>query len=269
MPKTRDIVFSRVSVDHLVEGGTRVTWELLPTFTDATPHTFQLEVGFTGLAGATDWVDVGSPVVDTFYVVDSTKRIYGKRLITHYRVELTTSAGTYTSQPAATYGTLNKRDWLLARSIIRKELLRHDKKTSPSGFLLKRKWTTAVIDDHVVVDPLTGEVVKTINTDGKGTDKLGGYFNPVAMFMDLSPETHYTRVDDKVRGTINDVRIKGRAIAFPQLNTKDVWVDATSDKRYFVHSVQHAAEIRGVPVIVNVELRPAPFNHPVYEISLA
>jgi len=270
MPITRDAVFSRVSVDHLVGGGSRISWELQKTFTDATPHTFQLQVGHTGASTADDWADVGSTVVDTFYAVDSTKRVYGKRLITHYRIKLTTASGTYYSKIAATYGLLSQRDWLIAKSIVRKELLRHEKKVSPNGFFLKRKWREGTsIDDHKVVDPLTGEVVKTINTPGKGTSKTGGYYDPVAMFMDLSPETHHIRKDMQGRGTINDVKVTGRAVAFPQLNTKDVWVDATSDKRYFVHSVQHAAEIRGVPIIVNVELRPAAFNDPVYEVAIS
>jgi hypothetical protein len=270
MPTTRDAVFSRVSVDHLVGGGSRVSWELQKTFTDATPHTFQLQVGNTGVADADDWADTGAAVVDTFYATDSSQRVYGKRLTTHYRVKLTTSGGTYYSKVVATYGLLSQRDWLIAKSIVRKELLRHEKKASPNGFFLKRKWReAATVVDHNVVDPLTGDVIKTINTPGKGTSKTGGYYDPVAMFMDLSPETHNIKSDQQGRGTIDDVRITGRAIAFPQLNAKDVWVDATSDKRYFVHSVQHAAEIRGVPIIVNVELRPAAFNDPVYEVTIS
>tara|TARA_Y100001938_G_scaffold120883_1_gene168018 strand:- start:9020 stop:9832 length:813 start_codon:yes stop_codon:yes gene_type:complete len=269
MPRTRDAVFSRVSVDHLVGGGSRVSWELQKTFTDPTPHTFQLQFGKTGLGTASDWADVGSSVEDVFYATDSTQRVYGKRLTTHYRVKLTTSAGTYYSEPVATYGLLSKRDWLIAKSIVRKELLRHEKKASPNGYFLKRKWSEGTsITDHQIVDPLTGEVVKTISTPGKGTSKVGGYYDPVAMYMDLSPETHHLRKDMQGKGTINDVRVQGRTIAFPQLNTKDVWVDATSDKRYFVHAVQHSAEIRGVPIIVNVELRPAPFNDPIYEVSI-
>jgi hypothetical protein len=269
MPTTRDAVFKRVSVDHLVGGGSRISWELQKTFTDATPHTFQLQVGVTGVSTADDWADEGAAIVDTFFAVDNTKRVYGKRLTTHYRVKLTTSGGTYLSQPAATYGLLSQRDWLLAKSIIRKELLRLEKKAAPNGFFLKRKWQEGTtIDDHQVVDPLTGEVVKTINTDGKGTSKVGGYYSPLAMFMDLAPETNHIKTDLQNRGTINDIRISGRTVAFPQLNTKDVWVDATSDRRYFIHSVQHAAEIRGVPIIVNVELRPAAFNDPIYEVTI-
>lgn len=270
MPNTRGAVFSRVSVDHLVGGGSRVSWELQKTFTDATPHTFQLQVGNTGVTGADDWADVGSAVVDTFFAVDDTQRVYGKRLTTHYRVKLTTGADVYYSKVAATYGLLSKRDWLIAKSVVRKELLRHDKKTSPNGYFLKRKWReTASIVDHKIVDPLTGETVKTIGTTGKGTSKAGGYYTAVSMFMELSPETHNIKNDRQARATINDVRVTGRTVAFPQLNTKDVWVDSSSDKRYFVHSVQHVAEIRGVPIIVKVELRPAAFNDPVYEVVIS
>lgn len=270
MPNTRGAVFSRVSVDHLVGGGSRVSWELQKTFTDPTPHTFQLQVGNTGVTGADDWADVGAAAVDTFFSVDSTQRIYGKRLTTHYRVKLTAGASVYYSKVAATYGLLSKRDWLLAKAIVRKEMLRHTKKTSPNGYFLKRKWReTASIVNHNIVDPLTGETVRTIGTTGKGTSKAGGYYPAVSMYMELSPETHDVAKDLQGRATINDVRVTGRTVAFPQLNTKDVWVDSTSDKRYFVKTVQHTAEIRGVPIIVKVGLRPAAFNDPIYEVVIS
>jgi hypothetical protein len=267
MPQTRDSVFRRVEVDHLIEGGTRISWSLRRHFKEVGPYVYQLQAGATGVSTADDWVDVGEAGTGIFSLADFTQRVFGKRLTTHYRIKLTTSDAIHYSAPASTYGLLGKRDWLLARAIVRKELLRHNKKSSPNGFLLKRKWTGTVVPDDAVIDPLTGEIIKSSNTDGKGTEFVGGYFAPVPMFIDVSPETNYVQLDPN-RGTINDIEIQGRAIAYPQLNHKDIWVNSTSDERYVIHRVQNVAEIRSVPIIVTVTMRPVSFKDPAYDVEL-
>ena len=207
MPKTRDNVFQRVEVDHLIEGGTRVNWSLRPHFKEVGPYTYQLQVGSSGVTTADDWADIGQTAEDVYQIIDYDKHAYGKRQTTHYRIKLTTSEAIHYSHPAATYGLLDKQDWLIARAIVRRESLRHEKKTSPNGFLLKRKWVGTVVDDPDVVDPLTGEVIKSKDTEGKGTEFVGGYYSPVEMFIDLSPEVNYVQLDPN-RGTVNDIEIQ-------------------------------------------------------------
>ncbi len=58
-PPDCENVFDMVHVSYLIRGGTRVMWELLPTFTDPQPWSFQLQVGETGVEAADDWEDVG------------------------------------------------------------------------------------------------------------------------------------------------------------------------------------------------------------------
>src|SRR6185369_12176846 len=91
--------FNRLIVDYIYAGNARVVWEMQRHFIDPLPHTFQLQVGHTPDNAATDWVDVGSPVQDAFFTVDPTKRLFGKFKDLHYRVKITTPAGTYYSEP--------------------------------------------------------------------------------------------------------------------------------------------------------------------------
>ena len=63
MPATRDRVFDRIVVDHLVRGETRVSWGVLPSFFGAEPYSFQLQWGRTGDPLADDWEDVGAPAL--------------------------------------------------------------------------------------------------------------------------------------------------------------------------------------------------------------
>jgi hypothetical protein len=57
-------------------------------------------------------------------------------------------------------------------------------------------------------------------------------------------------------------------LATDLLGEDDVWVSAKTDDRYFIHRVQHKEEMRGVPLIANVELRLIPFTSAIYTIPI-
>jgi len=239
-----------------------VSWELQRHFIDPTPYTFQLQVGHTADQAAADWVDVGAPVIDTFFTVDPTKRMFGSEQELHYRVELTTSVDTYLSEPFNTLGALSKRDWLHAREILRKEQLRHRIQTSSNGFLLKAIRYGPVCTD--CTDPLTGEVNNSHCGSCFGTGKEGGYFRPLAAsFADLSTSSAREHINPQTATTMENV-VQGRFVADPQLYSYDVWVDESGDARYYIHKVDVAAHIRGVPIIYNVEMRIAQFSDIIY-----
>lgn len=54
----------------------------------------------------------------------------------------------------------------------------------------------------------------------------------------------------------------------PLIDEGDVWVSKKTDDRYYIHKIQNTAEIRGVPLIASVELRPAPFTDVIYQIAI-
>ena len=45
-------------------------------------------------------------------------------------------------------------------------------------------------------------------------------------------------------------------------------MNAASDERYVIHRVQNVAEIRSVPIIVTVTMRPVSFKDPAYEVAI-
>jgi hypothetical protein len=267
VPNTRDNVFDRVVVDHIVAGDTRVVWRLRDDFVDAQPHTFRLQTGESGVAAADDWLNVGSPVVDSFLAFDPTQRDYAITQTSHYRVKLTTAVGEYFSQPAACWSHLHRHDWLNARAVVRRELLRHRVASSEPGWLFKRRQKTAKIVDPHIIDPLTGEVIKTSNTVGIGTGCIGGYFSPVSFWMDLQPTARYSRRDES-RGQVDDINTLGRAVAFPQLDHGDVWASSTGDARYAIHEIRAEALVRNTPIIVSASLRRLSPSDPIYELPL-
>lgn len=259
--------FRRVSVDHMVRGTSRVWWQLDPLFQEPGRRTFQLQVGKTGINEATDWKNVGDPVVDSYVAVDPAWRLSGYDLLTHYRVVLTTPTATYTSQPANCWGELNERDWVLAREIIRKEQLRH-KFVSVPGYLIKIMRSGKACPR--CRDSLTKEVTDSYCPICGGTGFEVGYHPPLPMqCWDLSPQIIQEHTDSEMRGTTRqNAVVTARVIGFPALNRYDVWVNSASDERWVVDTIQVVAAMRGVPLVYQVQLHLLPFSDNTYAIEV-
>lgn len=259
--------FSRVLVSYLTAGGATISWELQRHFIDPAPYTFQLQVGHTFNPEAADWTDVGAAVIDTFFTVDPDKQQFGKWSEVHYRVKLTTGVDTYFSEAEPASGLLSRRDWLLAREITRLEKLRHRIQTSVDGFLLKAiRYGPACTD---CLDPLTQEVTNSHCSTCFGTAFENGYFKPLeSQFFDLSTENTREHLNPNTGTEKQDV-VQARFVGAPQIESYDAWVDATSDKRYYIHRVSVVAKVRNVPIVVDVELRQAPFSDVIYEVPLS
>jgi hypothetical protein len=262
-------VFDRVFVwPQIAAGETRVEWSLHPKFTETGPYVFQLQVGRTGLDEADDWTNVGAPVTDTYYALDDTQRVYGKFQWTHYRIKLTVGSTDYYSVPVAPLGNLTFQDWNKARELIRMEKLRLKQAAGQEGYLLKRKLFGTPCS---CIDRMTGETRKPHHEECYGTGIVGGYFDPYPCFyVDQSTRAHRSHLDGGTgRGTIDDLPIvSGRMLNMPQIFSYDVWVDRDTDQRWMMHKIDSVVEVRGVPLVLSVEMRLLPFSHPVYKIPI-
>jgi len=254
--------FKRIYVDYAVSGSARVTWEMRDEMKDPTPWDFQLQVSKDG--GGDTWTDVGTSVRNTFYAVDDQQRQYGKGLRLMYRVVLTTPWDTYTSENAQVLGLLSKRQWLQARAIIRRTVLRPRGLVDLPGYLMKRKLYGTTCAD--CVDPITGGILNSDCDTCKGTGRTDGYWRATEnTLFDMTPEGDATKRTQK--GTSNDSILVGAFIGMPMVHMNDVWIDANSDRRYIVNSVKSVAEINRVPLIVQAQLRLAEFGDIVYTID--
>jgi hypothetical protein len=258
--------FARVLVDYVVSGGARVSWEMNRHFVDPGPYSFQLQFGRTGNQDADDWIDIGSPVVDTYFTFDLEKRLFGKEMDSFYRVELVTNEGTYYSMIAQADGKLDKRDWLFVREFIRKEQLRHRVMTSVKGYLLKaRRYGPRC---ETCTDTYTEEVQNTNCPDCYGTGFQNGYFEPMQdVYCELQLQGNRTHRDGQTGTQKSDV-LQARFVGDPQLYSYDVWIADYADERYYMHNVQQTGQHRGVNVIFTAELRLAPFTDVIYTFPI-
>lgn len=267
-------VFDRIFVwPQITAGDTRVEWSLKDVFIRSStgPYTFQLQVGRTSQNTADDWVNVGAPVVDGYFALDSTKRVYGKFQWTHYRIKLTVPGVTdpYYSDPQPCMGNLSWTDWNRARDILRMEKVRLRQLAGQEGYLLKLKLFGT---DCECLDPQTKENLNPEHPDCYGTGIEGGYYEPVpCVYADLSPTSHDSHLDGgAMRGTVDDATVvSARLLNYPQVHSGDVWVSRDKDFRWMIHKTSAVAEIRGVPLVLQAEMRLLPFTHPVYNLEIA
>lgn len=261
-------VFDQVVVNYLIKGMAKINWTLLPTFTDPSPLTFQLQVSQTSNPLADDWTDVGLPVVDQYFAFDPDQRVWGKTNWTHYRIKVTSPLNTYYSLPTGGMGTLDRRSWRLAREIVRQRLLAY--RFGPGGqrgYLLKRRWTG--IPCHICLDYITKDVRNPACPSCYGTGFECGYFYPMGCtWAELSPRSKHINIDAQMRGVTADIIVQADMVMVDLMSELDLFVVDVSDERYYVHNVQHTAEMRGVPLTANVELRPVPYSSVIYTIEI-
>lgn len=277
MPNTRTRVFDRITVDHMIRGVTRVSWRLYYSFSAPAPYSFQLQVGRTGLPAADDWEDVGPPATDSVYAVDDTVRLSGASLLTHYRVILTDADGTaYPSNPAAAYGILPLRDWLLAAEIVRKDRLLHRSFIGIPGWLLKRKRVgqvpVAAKYADTLVDPLTGMIVRTQGAGTEvtaGTGIVGGYFAPFRLDVDMPGGGSAAEAGGE-QGTYDAaIDFPGcRFLMLPYVDREDLFVADGSDRRYEIGAVAVSKSHRGVPLFGEATFSLLPASDTAYTIEV-
>jgi hypothetical protein len=279
MPDTRSRVFDRILVDHLVRGSTRVSWGgVYYQFADPQPWSFTLQVGSTGNPLADDWAACAAPTTN-FFAIDPQQRDLGTVRTLHYRVQLTTPNGVYYSNPAAVFGLLNLHDWLIAREVVRKELLRHHLATVP-GWLLKRRRSgptlpaAAAADPRTaVVDPLTGDIMRREGRAAlvtEGTEYVGGYYDALPFSLDTDNLAEFDTVDPQEHGNVNDdaLQVSARALLLPQIVYRDVFVAAHSDLRYELGRVKVTVHQRGVPLVGTVACRRLSFSDVIYTVPV-
>lgn len=269
MPFSENWPFKRVMVDHMFHGITRIWWEHFPTFSDASPITYQLQAGYTGSNSALDWINIGDAAQDAWYLEDdgNDRDPAGKLLLTHYRVVASSAAKTYVSEPAPIWGVLEKKDWLLAQEIVRKERLRLGM-TGMQVYLLKRFRHGSL--NTPALDTLTDEIIDSRHPGSFGTQFKVGYHPPVLLTIDASNWVHEERRggDNPAAHSSLQVSINPRMIAAPFIHTEDILVDAHTDQRWSVDKVAILSNWRGIPLIVQPTLNLLPHNNVVYKIPV-
>jgi len=270
--------FTRIKVQTHLLGGTLISWDIDRRFKELTPYSFTVQFGRN--VWDDSWTDVNAvPVIDVKgVVVDSTHRLWAKHPNIYYRVKLVTGdANTYFSTAQQAIGNISRRDWLLARKVAQNKNLLYTKYGGVKGYFLKQRTFGTSCPGRT--DPVTNEVIPCTDFDTNsvidsdcptcfGTGIQCGYYAAIDMFCMLTPKTR-NQVQHPNRGTSEDMAIRAETLAWPAAEDSDVWIQADSDARYRVQTVQNTAEIRGLPLVQVMELRKAPVTDPIHSLPIS
>lgn len=259
-------VFRRVWIDNIMRGGSIIFWQMLDSFTDEGPWTYQVEWGRT-VNGP--WTEVAvAPVQDTYFTIDPNSHLYAKQIDLYYRVRVTSGAGrTFYSAAARADGGMPQRDWRIAREIIRKEYLFYLKSMGGiRGCLLKRRnWGDRC---RTCTDYDTGQVSQPHCLECFGTGIVGGYYPPLDYWVLLQNPRQQRISRDDQKGMQADKNMVVRAVSYPYIESGDVWVSTDNDRRWIVNNFQEVTVMRTRPLILNLELRLAPASDILYDFPL-
>lgn len=262
---TGSAAFRRVKVLFKVGSGTKIEWELERTCKPAKPTTFFVQFNHTPDLEAEDWVDVAT-VEDAFEATDPDQRLFGGMLqLAYYRIIMREPDGTETISPAQqAVGRANRHDFLIAREILRKELLRLEKFSGARGFLLKVKRFGDECPECLDFD--TREVTDSDCPVCFGKGIIDGYRKPVEFFLELGLGSRNIDTDQNQGASEHIVR-QCRAAGIPQLDHEDLWVRSDTDERFFIQEVSEAARLV-IPLIVMCNLRKIPIDDPAYRVPV-
>ena len=253
---------SAVRISPSYAGGFLYSWEIRGGFNDPAPWTFSVQRGPTDngpweaisptLANVVAWRDGGG------------KNLVGKSNVLYFRVAMETPQGTYFSHAVQPYGDLDRREFLLAREIIRRECLR------------ARVLAGVECDVYIsstfgprcthCIDPVTGMVRNSHCRWCFGTGRYPAYFGPHRMMLSFSTDTAH-RKESSNDGTHETRMFEAMAIGNPVLKKGDVVVDTRQDKRYVVGVASVVSEVRRVACLQRIGFDEAPLSDSIYRIG--
>lgn len=271
-PKTLDCTaFKRLQIITQPRGGTLLSWGLKDRFTAPEPFHFYVDFGRAGTTDG-DWDTLNcDPIVDECTFLDTQQRHFDTLVDYYYRVRLVlpnADCKVYASQPQQANGVWSKKDWLIAREITRKEYLQQDKRTNvtSTGYILKRRKFGQKCTQCSTWD--SSEVEATSCLECYGTGILKGYRTAINYRVTMEAPWDRRRTLSEQAGTQYNIGRQGRGVAYPHLETLDVFVRRDNGDRFIIQNVKTVAEIGGIPLIYMLELRLAPVTDIIYEVPL-
>ena len=259
--------FTRLVVYNGIQEPTYVYWDLRPDMRDKGEYSYQLQVARTPNPTDPEWKNIGEPVTDPAFLTDPDTKSYGYVLDKYYRIILTTGEGRYVSAAFGCFGPLRRREWKIAKEIIRKERLRAGYTAVPVTVFQKKRY-----GEHCPY--CSTEDGGTSNSNCEycyGTGYLGGYHAPFDFqMMDISPsrlhEIHYSN-NTATFNTASD-RYQARAAGVPELYAGDIIWDHATGQRFKVTTAPVIAQMHRVPLVRQVDMTLLPFSDMAYSIGL-
>lgn len=252
--------FSDFKIMPSYSRGFSYSWEIAGDFNDQGPWIFMVQ---EAVSPDGPWKSISPELKNIFSWKEQSRHPVNKSNVLYFRITLKTPSGYYTSAVIQPYGTLPRRDFLIAREVMRQAVL-HSK--GMAGVQCKAYiLSTFGPKCNKCLDPITGMVRDSHCKHCFGTGRDPAYNGPYYLWINFSEDSQHMVNTDKT-GTIEKKTFQAQAIGNPVLKHGDVIIVPASDKRYYVDTAAMSAEIRRIPIIQALILEEAPQTDKIYSI---
>lgn len=235
-------------------------WAISDAFNDAGPWRFHVQEGSSPEG---PWRTISPEVVNQYSWKEEHREPINKANVLYFRTILETQNGTYASQSIQPYGTLKKRDFLVAREVMRQSVL-HSKGMAGVECKVYLLSTFGPKCMHCI-DPITGMVRDSHCKYCLGTGRDPAYNGPYVIWMDFSEDNQHTVTTEKI-GTVEKKSFTVKAIGSPSLKHGDIIIVPGSDKRYYIDTAAMTTEMRRIPIIQTLVVEEAPQTDKIYDL---
>ena len=242
--------------------GFSFSWKVQGGCEDLGPWEFTVEESVTT---ADNWHPVSPTLVGVFEWSDTVRRIPDKDSVLYFRVRFHTQRATYFSAAVAPWGTLNKREYLIAKDIMRREVLHARTLAGVMGSV----WIKNIYGPRctVCLDPITGTIRNSKCPVCFGTGYVPPYHGPYDLWFTFTPKDGKIELSEDGSGTVQPKPFNIRAIGTLPIRHQDVIIDRAEDKRYIVSNTKMEAELRRVPIVQTIVASEAATTDAVYQFT--
>jgi len=259
-----DTVFTKLQILPSYAAGFTFIWDVSNSLADPAPWKFTVQE-----APSSDgpWEAISPELVNVTAWSDTLVRSVTKDFVLFFRVVLVTPSNTYYSFIKTPYGDLNRREYLIVRDIMRREVLQQDDMSGVNG----RLWIRATSGPKCTncIDPFTGNVSVANCKLCLGVGRLPPYFGPFPVWITFTPTRRNMELKPDGIGLDQPYNWDIRMVGFPYAKDNDIALDIASDKRYIIDGVDHELEIRRIPVIQILYVKELPVSDPFYKWDTA
>ena len=236
-------------------------WDISDALEDTAPWKFVVEEA-AGPVGP--WKAASPVLVNKYRFSETRRRLINKNEVLYFRIKMATPENTYYSAVVTPYGDLARREYLIAKEVMRKEILHAQTLAGVRGQL----WLVSTFGPKCIScrDSITGMIRDSSCPLCLGTGRVPPYNGPYETYWTVSPTTRTTQLAPDGTGAREPFQFEIRTVGTPASKKNDLVVDMNSGKRYYVDVVQVAAELQRIPVVQTLVVHEAPVSDIAYTL---
>ena len=237
--------FSRVYCTITLTNEKLIYWKMATTFQPTASVSFYVDKARSGGV----WENIGGPLVDACAYTDAAKWNWGLDKNTFYRIRYQSGADWIYSNPVQATGEWDIRNYKLVHEICRKERMVARLSGMPGVLMKRREWGTAC----TCLDSDTRQPTRHDCPLCYGVGIIGGYYAPIQLSLlpgqPKKVQRNMTEIGQSQRDTM-----MARCVAYPYIEAEDVWLGQNDNDRWRIVQATPTADLRGIPVIYNLQM---------------